>query len=400
VQIRVSLQLPFIGGIEGTWEPENAERDAAWELYVELVTRVSVVELRPDQGTLREALTSYYQLFGITRGILRRYGPAVARGNGSRITFGRIAVAMLNSVIRPVLAHWHPLLLSVEQSLPDGVDMITHEQLWEEADRLRALVDGQPVSLLTAKPVVGGTLYATAPHFRYLDLDVLPDFINQRWADQLHTAMDVTPSPALVTSYETLTDAEAGTPYAVFTVHMQDRKALAQAVAESMRKTFNAQKRENDYTASVLQQGVKEPLTLFVMRVTYTDGTTDTYLVSGDGNSRLVSMWLARTGGDIEAAISAGTTPWQLLSKVQLPLARPTIMLGVNQTIMMVLAGVIIAGLVGSGGLGIEVVFGLTKSEIGRGLEAGLSIVFIGILLDRVTQAYGKRADVPLARGG
>ncbi|MFC7869468.1 hypothetical protein ACFU5B_37440 [Streptomyces murinus] len=173
--------------------------------------------------------------------------------------------------------------------------------------RLRALVDGEPVSLLTAKPVVGGTLYATAPHFRYLDLDVLPDFINQRWADQLHTAMDVAPSPALVTSYETLTDAETGTPYAVFTVHMQDRRALAQAVAESMRKTFNAQKRENDYTASVLQQGVKEPLTLFVMRVTYTDGTTDTYLVSGDGNSRLVSMWLARTGGDIEAAISACT---------------------------------------------------------------------------------------------
>ncbi|MFI9289471.1 hypothetical protein [Streptomyces werraensis] len=173
--------------------------------------------------------------------------------------------------------------------------------------RLRALVDGEPVSLLTAKPVVGGTLYATAPHFRYLDLDVLPDFINQRWADQLHTAMDVAPSPDLVTAYETLTDAETGTPYAVFTVHMRDRKALAQAVAESMRKTFNAQKRENDYTASVLQQGVKEPLTLFVMRVVYTDGTTDTYLVSGDGNSRLVSMWMARTGGDIEAAISACT---------------------------------------------------------------------------------------------
>lgn len=172
--------------------------------------------------------------------------------------------------------------------------------------RLRALVDGEPVSLLTAKPVVGGTLYATAPHYRYLDLDVLPDFINQRWADQLRTAMDVAPSTSLVTSYETLIDAETGEPIAVFTVRMRDRKALAKAVSESMRKTYSAQKGENDYTSSVLQQGVKEPLTLFVMRVVYYDGTEDTYLIAGDGNSRLVSMWLARTeGDDIEAAISA-----------------------------------------------------------------------------------------------
>ncbi|MFF3459721.1 hypothetical protein ACFYXH_36580 [Streptomyces sp. NPDC002730] len=171
--------------------------------------------------------------------------------------------------------------------------------------RLQALSAGEPVSLLTAKPVVGGTLYATAPHYRYPDLDVLPDFINQRWADQLRTAMDVAPSTSLVTSYETLTDAETARPIAVFTVRMRDRKALAKAVAASMRNTFHAQKGENDYTQSVLQQGVKEPLTLFVMRIVYEDGTEDTFLVAGDGNSRLVSMWLARTGGDIEAAISA-----------------------------------------------------------------------------------------------
>ncbi|WP_109036441.1 hypothetical protein [Streptomyces rubrogriseus] len=171
--------------------------------------------------------------------------------------------------------------------------------------RLQALVAAEPFGLLTAKPVVGGTLFATAPHSRYLDLDVLPDIINQRWAGRLHTAMDVVPSPFLSTVYETLIDPASGKPIAVFTVRMRDRKALAQAVAESMYHTFHAQKGENDYTQSVLQQGVKEPLTLFVVRVVYGDGSEDTFLVTGDGNSRLMSMWLARTGGDIDAAISA-----------------------------------------------------------------------------------------------
>ena len=92
----------------------------------------------------------------------------------------------------------------------------------------------------------------------------------------------------------------------------------------------------------------------------------------------------------IEAARSAGATSRQLLTKVQLPLAKPSIMLGVNQTILMVLAGVIIAGLVGSTGLGLEVVFGLTRTEIGRGVEAGVSIVLLGVVLDRITQAYGR----------
>jgi glycine betaine/proline transport system permease protein len=91
----------------------------------------------------------------------------------------------------------------------------------------------------------------------------------------------------------------------------------------------------------------------------------------------------------VEAARSQGVTRWQLLRTVQLPLARPSILMGVNQTTMMVLAGVIIAGLIGAGGLGIEAVRGLTRSEIGRGAVAGFSIVLLGIIIDRITQSLG-----------
>ena len=55
--IKVSLKLPYIGVIEGTWEPDDRERKAAWELYVELVTRIAVAGLHPNEGLLREALS-------------------------------------------------------------------------------------------------------------------------------------------------------------------------------------------------------------------------------------------------------------------------------------------------------------------------------------------------------
>jgi glycine betaine/proline transport system permease protein len=93
----------------------------------------------------------------------------------------------------------------------------------------------------------------------------------------------------------------------------------------------------------------------------------------------------------LEAADAFGSTPGQKLFKVQLPLAMPAILLGVNQTVMMVLAMVIIAGLVGGGALGLEAVNGLAKSELGRGLEAGLAIVILAMVLDRVTQAWAQR---------
>ncbi|MEM7028520.1 MAG: ABC transporter permease subunit [Chloroflexota bacterium] len=93
----------------------------------------------------------------------------------------------------------------------------------------------------------------------------------------------------------------------------------------------------------------------------------------------------------LEAAESFGSTGLQRLLKVEVPLALPSIMLGINQTIMMVLAMVIIAGLVGATGLGLEVVQGFANDNLGRSIEAGLAIVLLAIVIDRITQAWADK---------
>lgn len=93
----------------------------------------------------------------------------------------------------------------------------------------------------------------------------------------------------------------------------------------------------------------------------------------------------------VEAAQAFGATPTQVLIKVQIPLALPTIMAGLNQTIMMALSMVVIAALIGAGGLGAPVVLGLNTLDIGLATIGGLSIVMIAIVLDRITQSLGNR---------
>jgi hypothetical protein len=135
--VEVTLNLRFLQ-IAGTWEPNDAERRAAWELYVEMVTRVAVVPLPAGNGLLRESLTSLYSLFGTTRGILRTYGPDVAeqKPNG-QFSFGYLAVAILNVAVRPFLARWHPELEQWEAARPATVSQREHEQRWPRGHELR-----------------------------------------------------------------------------------------------------------------------------------------------------------------------------------------------------------------------------------------------------------------------
>ncbi|SUA54704.1 Glycine betaine/L-proline transport system permease protein proW [Oligella ureolytica] len=93
----------------------------------------------------------------------------------------------------------------------------------------------------------------------------------------------------------------------------------------------------------------------------------------------------------LEASRSFGSNSWQQLFGVQLPLALPNIMAGLNQTTMMALSMVVIASMIGARGLGYEVLLGINRLEVGRGLLAGIGIVILAVIFDRITQAYGKR---------
>nr|WP_313056877.1 proline/glycine betaine ABC transporter permease [Agrobacterium cavarae] len=92
----------------------------------------------------------------------------------------------------------------------------------------------------------------------------------------------------------------------------------------------------------------------------------------------------------IEAGNAFGCTPAQLLFKVQLPNAMPSIMAGINQTIMLSLSMVVIASMIGAGGIGNTVLTGIQRLDVGTGFEGGLAVVILAVILDRLTQSLGK----------
>ncbi len=102
---------------------------------------------------------------------------------------------------------------------------------------------------------------------------------------------------------------------------------------------------------------------------------------------RLTNLGIRQVDAEVvEAGLAFGSTPWQLLMKIQLPLALPAIMAGVNQTVMMALSMVVVAAMIGAGGLGYKILYSIQRVNLAVGVEAGLGILFIAMVLDRILQ--------------
>lgn len=120
-------------------------------------------------------------------------------------------------------------------------------------------------------------------------------------------------------------------------------------------------------------------------------GTIATVVFAMPPAVRLTNLGIRQVSKEqVEAGLAFGCTVRQLLYKVQLPLAMPSIMAGVNQTIMLSLSMVVIASMIGAGGLGNTVLTGIQRLNVGLGFEGGLGVVLLAILLDRLTQSFGQ----------
>lgn len=133
---------------------------------------------------------------------------------------------------------------------------------------------------------------------------------------------------------------------------------------------------------------------IFFFSVGFVPGVISTIIFALPPGVRMTELGIRGVDKEtVEAGHAFGATPRQILFGIQLPLAVPTIMAGINQVIMLALSMAVVAGMVGSDGLGKEVVSAIANLNIAKGVEAGLSVVFLAIYLDRLTAALGNRKD-------
>jgi glycine betaine/proline transport system permease protein len=111
---------------------------------------------------------------------------------------------------------------------------------------------------------------------------------------------------------------------------------------------------------------------------------------------RLTNLGIRQVSQEVqESALVFGASTWQMMKEVRFPLAMPTIMAGINQTTMMALSMVVIASMIGAGGLGEEVLKATNRVDVGKGFEAGWAIVVLAIVIDRMSQASAKKWEPP-----
>lgn len=113
----LKVSAPFL---EMEWKPAEADKDAAWELYIELLTRITTQPLPKEHGDEKTALDSVYSIFGITRMIIKNH-------RRDCIEFTKIAIVVLNQVVRPFTAKWHKLSLDGAFERNDGRDLFRRE---------------------------------------------------------------------------------------------------------------------------------------------------------------------------------------------------------------------------------------------------------------------------------
>ncbi|GAA4079043.1 hypothetical protein GCM10022214_41680 [Actinomadura miaoliensis] len=137
---------------------------------------------------------------------------------------------------------------------------------------------------------------------------------------------------------------------------------------------------------------------IFFFSIGVVPGVVATVIFALPPGVRLTELGIRGVDAEmVEAGEAFGTAPGRILTRIQIPLAMPSIMAGVNQLIMLALSMVVIAGMVGAGGLGDEVLQGIQRVDIAKGFEGGLAVVVLAIFLDRVTSALGDRSAVSRA---
>ena len=142
-----SLSIDFgMFKLDTKWTPDPRQSEAAWALYVELMTRIATQPVDLDEGLLREALTSLHELFPATRDVLRKSGP---RAGANTTSVGGIALVVLNGAVRPFLSRWHPRLAAWEKHCPIDRAARDHERAWDQEAKCRGELEKLRQGLIT-----------------------------------------------------------------------------------------------------------------------------------------------------------------------------------------------------------------------------------------------------------